>query len=551
MSALEARQRAREATLPGNGPANDDGLQPRSLLRFITCGSVDDGKSTLIGRILFETGAVFDDQLGALQRDSRKFGTQGDKVDFALLVDGLSAEREQGITIDVAYRYFSTPRRAFIVADTPGHEQYTRNMATGASTADLAVILVDARLGLLKQTLRHSFIVSLVGVRHIVVAINKMDLVDYDRDVFERICAEYRRAVAGLGFTQISFVPISARDGDNVTSASASMGWYQGAPLLDHLETVAIEPESAAHPGAVLPVQWVNRPDSSFRGYSGNLALGHLATGDAVAVLPSGRTSRIARILTPAGDAGHASAGQALTVTLEDEIDISRGDLIVAAAQRPAMRRKLTARLLWTSETPLALGNGYGLKLASSNAHAVVRTLHHGIDVATLAEAPATALTMNDIGLVTIDLDRPMAALSFAESTELGGFILIDRISHETVAFGFVAEDLPQQAEAGSRSESRVVALRSKLRSHVGPAGSARRAGVAGLGFGHAAGSLLAGVAVYGLTGSLAMALAVAAADLVLRPLLLGAGWASAYALWRRHQRRNQPAPENVLGDGI
>ena len=551
MTALNARQRASETALPGDGPANDDGLQPRSLLRFITCGSVDDGKSTLIGRILFETGAVFDDQLGALQRDSRKFGTHGDKVDFALLVDGLSAEREQGITIDVAYRYFSTPRRAFIVADTPGHEQYTRNMATGASTADLAVILVDARLGLLRQTLRHSFIVSLVGVRHIVVAINKMDLVGYDQPVFERICAEYRRAVAGLGFTQISFVPISARDGDNVTSASASMGWYQGGPLLDHLETVAIEPVNAAHPGAVLPVQWVNRPDSSFRGYSGNLALGHLRIGDAVAVLPSGRTSRIARILTPAGDAGHASAGQALTVTLEDEIDISRGDLIVAAAQRPAVRRNLTARLLWTSEAPLALGNSYALKLAGSHAHAVVRTLHHGIDVATLAEVPTTALAINDIGMVTIDLDRPIAALPFTESTELGGFILIDRISHETVAFGFVAADIPQQAEAGSRSQGRVAGLLSMLRSHVGPAGSARRAGAAGLGFGHVAGSLLTGLAIYGLTGSLAMALPVGAVDLVVRPVLLGAGWASAQAFWRRHQSRNQPAPENVLGDGI
>ncbi|HEY5793503.1 MAG TPA: sulfate adenylyltransferase subunit CysN, partial [Bosea sp. (in: a-proteobacteria)] len=551
MSALNARQRAREATLPGNGPANDDGLQPRSLLRFITCGSVDDGKSTLIGRILFETGAVFDDQLGALQRDSRKFGTQGDKVDFALLVDGLSAEREQGITIDVAYRYFSTPRRAFIVADTPGHEQYTRNMATGASTADLAVILVDARLGLLKQTLRHSFIVSLVGVRHIVVAINKMDLVDYDQTVFERICAEYRRAVAGLGFTQISFVPISARDGDNVTSASVSMGWYEGAPLLDHLETVSIEPVNAAHPGAVLPVQWVNRPDSSFRGYSGNLALGYLKTGDAIAVLPSGRTSRIARILTPAGDAGHASAGQALTVTLEDEIDISRGDLIVAAAQRPAVRRRLTARLLWTGETPLALGNGYALKLASSHAQAVVRTLHHGIDVSTLAEVSAANLAMNDIGTVTIDLDRPIAALPFAESTELGGFILIDRISHETVAFGFVAEDIALQADAAGRSEGRVAGLRTKLRGLAGPAGSLRRAGLSGLGLGHAAASLLTGGFVYGLTGSLMMALPVAAADFVLRPVLLGAGWAFAAALWQRHQRRNQPSPENVLGDGI
>ncbi|CAN5321738.1 hypothetical protein BH10PSE8_BH10PSE8_02560 [soil metagenome] len=551
MTALNARQRAPEAALTGDGPANDDGFQPRSLLRFITCGSVDDGKSTLIGRILFETGAVFDDQLGALQRDSRKFGTQGDKVDFALLVDGLSAEREQGITIDVAYRYFSTPRRAFIVADTPGHEQYTRNRATGASTADLAIILVNARLGLLRQTLRHSFIVSLVGVRHVVVAINKMDLVGYDQAIFERLCADYRQAVAGLGFAQISFIPISARDGDNVTSASASMEWYDGAPLLDHLKTVVVEPANAAHPGAVLPVQWVNRPDSNFRGYSGNLALGHLAICDAIAVLPSGRTSRIARILTPAGDAGHASAGQALTVTIEDEIDISRGDLIVAAARRPSVRRKLTARLLWTGEAPLALGDRYALKLASSQAHAVVSALHHGIDVATLAQVPVATLAMNDIGMVTLDLDRPIGALPFSQSTELGGFILVDRISHETVAFGFVAEDVPLPAEANSRAENRVSALVSGLRSRVGPTGSLRRAGLAGLGLGHALASLLTGAVVCGLTGSLAMALPVVAVDLLLRPVLLGAGWISGQALRRRRRSLNQLASENVLGDGI
>jgi bifunctional enzyme CysN/CysC len=551
MSALEARQRARDAALPGDGPANDDGLQPRSLLRFITCGSVDDGKSTLIGRILFETGAVFDDQLGALQRDSRKFGTQGDKIDFALLVDGLSAEREQGITIDVAYRYFSTPRRAFIVADTPGHEQYTRNMATGASTADLAVILVDARLGLLRQTLRHSFIVSLVGVRHVVVAINKMDLVGYDRGVFDRICAEYRAATAELGFTQISFIPVSARDGDNVTSPSAAMGWYRGEPLLAHLESVSVEASGRADLGAVLPVQWVNRPDSGFRGYSGNLALGQLKPGDAIAVLPSGRTSRIARILAPAGEVGHASAGQALTVTLEDEIDISRGDLIVDAARRPPVRRSLNARLLWTGEAPLALGQRYALKLGSSRAHAVISTLTHSIDVATLAPVPATTLAMNDIGTVTLDLDRAIGALPFSASTELGGFILIDPISHETVAFGFVAEDVQRQAEGGRRSKRRAAALLLELRSQGGPAGSLRRAGLAGLGLGHAATSLLIGAAVYGLTGTLLMALLVAVADLLLRPVLLGGGWASAHAFWRWRQGRNQAASENVLGDGI
>jgi bifunctional enzyme CysN/CysC len=551
MSALEARQRARDAALPGDGPANDDGLQPRSLLRFITCGSVDDGKSTLIGRILFETGAVFDDQLGALQRDSRKFGTQGDKIDFALLVDGLSAEREQGITIDVAYRYFSTPRRAFIVADTPGHEQYTRNMATGASTADLAVILVDARLGLLRQTLRHSFIVSLVGVRHVVVAINKMDLVGYDRGVFDRICTEYRAATAELGFTQISFIPVSARDGDNVTSPSAAMGWYRGEPLLAHLESVSVEASGRADLGAVLPVQWVNRPDSGFRGYSGNLALGQLKPGDAIAVLPSGRTSRIARILAPAGEVGHASAGQALTVTLEDEIDISRGDLIVDAARRPPVRRSLNARLLWTGEAPLALGQRYALKLGSSRAHAVVSTLNHSIDVATLAPVPATTLAMNDIGTVTLDLDRAIGALPFSASTELGGFILIDPISHETVAFGFVSEGPLPSAGANSRPAGTVSALLASLRSGIGPTGSLTRSELAGVLYGSIVASLVPGGLVYGLTGSLPSALLVAAADLLLRPLVVGSTWAAARGLWHRRRSRSQLASENVLGDGI
>lgn len=551
MTALNVRQRASETALPGDGPANDDGLHARSLLRFITCGSVDDGKSTLIGRILFETGAVFDDQLGALQRDSRKFGTQGTKVDYALLVDGLSAEREQGITIDVAYRYFSTPQRAFIVADTPGHEQYTRNMATGASTADLAVILIDARLGLLTQTLRHSFIVSLVGVRHVVVAVNKMDLVGYDRAVFDRICADYRRASANLGFTQISFIPISARDGDNVTSPSDAMEWYRGEPLLAHLETVSIEAGPDLHQGTVLPVQWVNRPDSGFRGYSGNLALGHLRTGDEVAVLPSGKTSRVERILTPAGDTSHAAVGQALTVTLTDKIDISRGDLIVSAAQRPNLRRSLRARLLWTGETPLALGDRYGLKLASSQVNAVVTTLHHSVDVTTFAEIAATSLATNDIGAVTLELDKAIGTLPFAASTELGGFILIDRISHETVAFGFVDEDAPPPAVTTSSTAGTVAVLMAGLRRRIGPAGSLARSEVAGLLLGNLLASLIPAGLVYGLTGSLSWALLVVAADLLLRPLVLGGAWAGARRLWRRRQSRNQLASENVLGDGI
>ena len=551
MGASPALQRSADTAIAGDGPANDDGLQSRSLLRFITCGSVDDGKSTLIGRILFETGAVFDDQLSALRRDSRRFGTQGDAVDYALLVDGLSAEREQGITIDVAYRYFSTPRRAFIVADTPGHEQYTRNMATGASTADLAVILIDARLGLLTQTLRHSFIVSLVGVRHIVVAVNKMDLVGYDQCAFEEICAAYRRAVAGLGFAQISFIPISARDGDNVTSLSPKMSWYRGQPLLAHIEAIEVDVQVSAHRGSVLPVQWVNRPDPGFRGYSGNLALGQFKVGDAVVALPSGRTSRIARILAPGGDAGQASLGQAVTVTLTDEIDISRGDLIVSAAHPVPLRRRLTVRLLWTSETALLSGSRYALKLASTQAQVMVSALHHSIDVGTFRPTSTTTLAMNEIGEVTLDLDRPIAALPFETSRELGGFILTDRITHETVAFGFVSEDATASADAGGGARGRAAAMLALTRSRLGPAGSRARTELAGLVGGHGLASLLLGGGIYGLTESPAKAAAAVAADLLLRPILLGTAWAGARALWLERRSRRPRVSENVLGDGI
>ncbi len=552
MSVASARQRATTVPVPGDGPANDDGPRTRSLLRFITCGSVDDGKSTLIGRILYETGAVFEDQLGTLKRDSRKFGTQGDKIDFALLVDGLTAEREQGITIDVAYRYFSTPQRAFIVADTPGHEQYTRNMATGASTADLAVILVDARLGLLKQTLRHSFIVSLVGVRHVVVAINKMDLVRYDEAVFERICAEYRSATAALGFAQITFIPVSARDGDNVTTPSAAMRWYRGEPLLAHLESVSWEDTEQEHQGAVLPVQWVNRPDSGFRGYSGNLAQGQLKPGDAVAILPSGRTSHIARILAPSGEVGHASAGQALTVTLTDEIDISRGDVIVDAARRPPVQRSLEARLLWTSEVPLAQGQRYALKLASAHAHATVSTLHFSIDVASLAPVSAATLAMNDIGRVTIDLDRSIAVLPFTASTQLGGFILVDVISHETVAFGFVeSATAAPSALASPERAGGLAAFRSALQHFVGPAGSLARTKTVGTIAGHVITGAVLGVFVYCATESLGTALLVAVVDWVFRPLIVSAALILAQRVWLRRDHRNQLASENVLGDGI
>lgn len=462
---LRARQKKTPKPAQTPLPANDTPASAEtgqhSLLRFITCGSVDDGKSTLIGRMLYEAGAVFDDQLSALDSDSRKFGTQGEAPDFALLVDGLSAEREQGITIDVAYRYFATDKRSFIVADTPGHEQYTRNMATGASTADLAIILVDARKGLLPQTRRHSFIVSLVGVRHVVVAINKMDLVGYDEAVFERIVADYRAAVQSLGFASIRFIPVSARDGENVMRPSALMPWHDGPALLPYLESVAIARSAPADEGFVLPVQWVNRPDLDFRGYAGTPVTGRARVGDPVVALPSGRTSRIARLIGAAGDASQIAAGQAATVTLEDDIDISRGDVIAAAGTVLPVSRGLKARLLWTGERAMLEGGQFLVKLATQSANATIEALHHSIDIEGFQPLPAQSLGMNGIGSVTLRLDRPLVSLPYVRSHELGGFILVDRISNETVAFGFVepGEDDAQRAVGeGGRWHGRSVA---------------------------------------------------------------------------------------------
>lgn len=516
-------------------PANDQGQSTegsaRALLRFITCGSVDDGKSTLIGRILYEAGAVFDDQLTALDSDSRKFGTQGAAPDFALLVDGLSAEREQGITIDVAYRYFSTDQRSFIVADTPGHEQYTRNMATGASTADLAIILIDARRGLLPQTRRHSFIVSLVGVRHVVVAVNKMDLVGYDEAVFRQIEQDYRKAVAGLGFASIDFVPVSARDGENVTSLSRLTPWYRGPALLPLLESVVVVAEAEVEAGFALPVQWVNRPDLDFRGFAGTVARGRLRVGDAVAALPSGRRSTIARILAPSGDVSQASAGQSVTVTLADEIDISRGDVIASLAHAPAVKQELQARLLWTGEAALREGGEFILKLATASANAQIVRLHHSVDIESYAEAPAETLAMNGIGLATLTLDRQLAVLDYTRSRELGGFILIDRLSNQTVAFGFV-ENGPVR-HSGHAVEGNVVSfaeLRAALMKQFGrPGSSQRRAFASGLSW-RAGSSLALAGAVLGLGAPGSVAATLAAGDFLLRPLAHRAH----KRLWRR-----------------
>jgi bifunctional enzyme CysN/CysC len=504
-------------------PANDQSQRTegsaRALLRFITCGSVDDGKSTLIGRILYEAGAVFDDQLTALDSDSRKFGTQGAAPDFALLVDGLSAEREQGITIDVAYRYFSTDQRSFIVADTPGHEQYTRNMATGASTADLAIILIDARKGLLPQTRRHSFIVSLVGVRHVVVAVNKMDLVGYDEAVFRQIEQDYRKAVAGLGFASIDFVPVSARDGENVTSLSKLTPWYRGPALLPLLESVVVVAEAEVEAGFALPVQWVNRPDLDFRGFAGTVARGRLRVGDAVAALPSGRRSTIARILAPSGDVSQASAGQSVTVTLADEIDVSRGDVIASVAHAPVVKQELQARLLWTGEAALREGGEFIVKLATASANAQIVRLHHSVDIESYAEAPADSLAMNGIGLATLTLDRQLAVLDYTHSRELGGFILIDRLSNQTVAFGFV-ETHKAQDKARSITEAGAVS-RAVLRL-VGWRGAQERRAW----FEAASWRLASGLFVFAVvalsTGQWGLAAVLALGDIALRPLLKG-----------------------------
>jgi bifunctional enzyme CysN/CysC len=407
------------------------------LLRFITCGSVDDGKSTLIGRLLHDTKLLFDDQLAALAADSRRHGTQGERIDFALLVDGLSAEREQGITIDVAYRYFNTERRKFIVADCPGHEQYTRNMATGASTADLAVVLVDARKGLLTQTRRHSYIVSLLGIRHVLLAVNKMDLVAYGQEAFEAIADDYRLLASQLGIASVQAIPVSALEGDNVLRHSDAMPWYDGPTLLEHLESVDAS-QDHRDIGFRLPVQWVARPDQDFRGFAGTVAAGVVAPGDDVVVLPSGRRSRIARIVTADGDLERAKRGQAVTLTLVDELDISRGDVIASGQRPPQVTDQFAAHVLWLGEQPLLPGRPYWLKLGTSTVSASVTEIKHKVDVNTQEPLAAKHLELNEVGYCNLHLDRAIPFEAYADNRELGGFILIDRQSNATVAAGTI-----------------------------------------------------------------------------------------------------------------
>jgi bifunctional enzyme CysN/CysC len=412
--------------------------EKKSLLRFITCGSVDDGKSTVIGRLLYESKMVFEDQLAAIEADSRKWGTQGGEIDFALLVDGLSAEREQGITIDVAYRFFSTDRRKFIVADTPGHEQYTRNMVTGASTADVAVILIDARKGVLTQTRRHSYLVSLIGIRKVVLAINKMDLVDFSEPVYRKIDDDYRAFAAQIGLTDITTIPLSALKGDNMTAPSERMPWYSGPTLMAFLETTEIDETRLQGAALRLPVQWVNRPNLDFRGFCGLVASGGLRPGDRIRVQPSGRESRVTRIVALEGDRAQAVAGESVTITLEDEIDISRGDVISAAESPAEVADQFECTIVWMADEPMLPGRPYLLKIGTSTVGATVTEPKYKVNVNTLEHLAAKKLELNEIGVCNIALDRPVAFDPYATNRETGGFILIDRLSNNTVGAGML-----------------------------------------------------------------------------------------------------------------
>jgi bifunctional enzyme CysN/CysC len=417
--------------------------EEKELLRFITCGSVDDGKSTLIGRLLYESKQIFDDQLEALESDSKRHGTQGERIDFALLVDGLSAEREQGITIDVAYRFFTSAKRKFIVADTPGHEQYTRNMVTGASTADLAIILVDARKGVLTQTRRHSYLAKLVGIRRFVLAVNKMDLVDYDQGAFDAITADYRGFAANIGIEDWAAIPVSGLNGDNVMSRSDATSWYNGPSLLEHLDTVPLDVLADLDKPLRMPVQWVNRPNQNFRGFSGQIASGTMGPGAEVRILPYGKVTRIESIVTMDGDLDEAAAGQSVTVTLAEEVDCSRGDVIAAAGDPPEVADQFEATIVWMSEDELLPGRGYWMKLGTQMVTATIQHPKYEINVNTLEHLAATTLELNSIGVAELATDReivfePYAVEGASPNRALGGFILIDKLTNATVACGMI-----------------------------------------------------------------------------------------------------------------
>lgn len=427
-----------EALIAEDIDAYLDQHQHKTMLRFITCGSVDDGKSTLIGRLLYDSKMIFEDQLDALTADSKKVGTQGQEIDFALLVDGLAAEREQGITIDVAYRFFNTEKRKFIVADCPGHEQYTRNMVTGASTADLAVILIDARKGVLVQTRRHSYLCHLIGIKNLVLAVNKMDLVDYDQAVFDKIVADYTEFARSIGIDSFTAMPISGFKGDNITGPSQNTPWYKGPSLIEHLETVEVLSSVDVDRPFRLPVQWVNRPNLDFRGFSGLIATGSVKPGDAVRVLPSGKTSTVTRVVTLDGDLDQAAAGQSVTLTFADEIDCSRGDVIAAADSPPEAADQFEATVVWLSDEPLHVGRAYWLKLGTQTVSATVREPKYTVNVNTMEHAAAKTLELNAIGVAEISADKPIVFEAYADNRTLGGFILIDKITNATVAAGML-----------------------------------------------------------------------------------------------------------------
>ena len=438
----------------------------QDLLRFITCGSVDDGKSTLIGRLLWESQQVFDDQLTALQADSKRHGTQGQDIDFALLVDGLAAEREQGITIDVAYRFFATPRRKFIVADTPGHEQYTRNMVTGASTADAAVLLIDARQGVLTQTRRHAYLVSLVGIKQVILAVNKLDLVGYQQAVFDAIVADFHTLAQPLGFTSITPIPLSALKGDNITERSRHTPWYQGPTLMGCLETLPIT--QPVHNKAVFPVQWVNRPNASFRGFSGTLAAGQLKVGDLIRVTASGQTATLSRMVTADGDLSVAHAGVAVTLVLDREVDASRGDVLALAEQPLEMTDQFEATLVWMHDEPGHMGRAYELKLANQWASASLTSLKYQVNVNTQAHESCKQLTLNDIAVANLALSKPVVFAPYDDNCTLGGFILVDKFTHATVAAGMIRHNLRRAQNVHRQALSITRADRERLNGHKG-----------------------------------------------------------------------------------
>lgn len=437
----------------------------RGVLRFITCGSVDDGKSTLIGRLLYDSKLLFDDQIRTLERDSKKHGAAGEnEIDFALLLDGLEAEREQGITIDVAYRFFSTEKRKFIVADTPGHEQYTRNMATGASTADLAIILVDARRGVLTQTRRHTYIADMMGIRHAVLAVNKMDLVRYSRARFHEIVSDYLRIAEELGFDTITPIPISAHYGDNIFTRSDNMAWHDGPTLMEQLEELETDTAGALDHAFRMPVQWVNRPDADFRGFSGSIAGGRVAPGDDIAVAQSGKTAKVARIVTADGDLDSAGAGQAVTLVLDREIDIARGDMLASVKDRPDVSGQFAAEILWMAEEEMIPGRTYLLKAGGQVTPASVTTLKHKLNVNTFEREPGVSLQLNEIGVCNLSTARAIAFDPYAELRETGAFILIDRFTQQTVAAGMIAFSLRRASNVHAHAMDVTKARRSELK---------------------------------------------------------------------------------------